>query len=53
MQEEVECDFCLVEEDIPKFSWESWIDSSKHSEQVCFEGAYHAFGIVVLVHVRR
>ena len=42
-----------MEEEIPTCSWELWIESGKHAEQVCFEGANHAFGNVALVHVRR
>ena len=42
----------MMEEEIPTCSWESWIDSGEHAEQVCFEGADHAFGNVASVHVR-
>ena len=42
-----------MEEEIPTCSWESWINSGEHAEQVCFEGADHVFGNVALVNVRR
>ena len=50
--EEVDCGFCLQEEEIPLCFGKCWVDTGKNYEKVHFEGADGTFSSIPAMHIR-
>ncbi len=51
MSEEVDCEFCLQEEEVPPVGGEGGVNAGEDRNEMGFECSDRAFGGVVAVHV--